>query len=107
MRVVYGESAAGAREIDGEVLQTEVEHTQTPSNRSAKSFRPVTHINGERISFADLAMFVWPSKTDAHLAFHARVDARTARSWLSGATEPKGPVLAIILAEIMKRYQQQ
>lgn len=107
MRTVYGGSAAGARRIDGEELQSVVDRSQTPSNHSPKSFRPITRINGERISFADLATFVWPNKTDAHLAFHARVDARTARSWLSGATEPKGPVLAMILAEIMKRYQQQ
>jgi len=107
MRRVFGGSVAGARRIDGEHLQSRSDDVQSDGNSSAKSFRPVTRINGDRISFADLATFVWPTKTDANLAFVARVDARTARSWLSGATEPKGPVLAIILAEIMKRYQQQ
>lgn len=100
-------SRAGAIEIDGEELRRCSSAVQPAGKRSAKSLRPVTRINGDRINFADLARFTWPTKTEANLAFVAQVDGRTARSWLAGDTEPKAEVLAIILSEIMKGYLQR
>jgi hypothetical protein len=102
MRKVYGGSFPGNTRTGGQILQNE----DTP-DRFVQ--RRVTHINGERIYFRDLARFAWPDKTDAHLAFHLRVDPRTARRWLSpdDKNEPPADALGVILAEIMKRFHQR
>src|SRR5881396_2626957 len=97
-------SRAGEIRFDGENLQEGAHTASSPQKHSTKRIRPVSRINGDRVTFADLAVFTWPVKTEANLAFVAHVDARTARSWLAGDTEPKSEVLAIILAEIMRRY---
>ncbi len=107
MRVVYGGSIAGTRRTDGQVERPVVEQSEVVDGQRAKSVRPVTRINGQRIHFADLARMAFPEKTDANLAFLARVDARTARRWLADDTEPPADVLGIVLAEIMKRFHQR
>lgn len=110
MRAVFGGSLAGARKIDGQSLQRVPKSEQNEQKQRAspdKNVRPVTRINGQRIRFADLARMAWPQKTESHLAFIARVDARTARRWLADDNEPPAEALGIILAEIMKRYHQR
>ncbi len=104
MRVVYGGSVAGATRIDGQDLPDAGERQQPPDKPTAK---PVRHINGQRISFRDLAVMAFPNKTEANLAFLARVDARTARRWLADNTEPPADALGLILCEIMRRYHQR
>jgi len=49
----------------------------------------------------------FPIKTEANLAFLARVDARTARRWLGEHSEPPAEALGLILCEIMRRYHQR
>jgi hypothetical protein len=56
------------------------------------------------ISFRDLARMAWPDKTESHLAYLTRVDARTCRRWLAGDNEPPAEALGIVLAQIMSRY---
>jgi hypothetical protein len=80
---------------------------QKQSERPDKSVRSVTRINGNRIRFADLARFAWPTKTEFHLAHLVRVDPRTARRWLADDNEPPAEALGVVLAEIMKRYHQR
>lgn len=107
MGSLYEGSFAGASEAGGQVWRGESVARQTQRNQrdeSAKRVRPVTRINGRRIRFRELAQLVFPHKTDVHLAFHARVDARTARRWLADGSEPPAEVLAILLAEIMRCY---
>lgn len=102
-----GVSAAprvGATKNDGQLLQAANDAIQVIDEPSAK---PVRHINGHRISFADLAFMAWPNKTEANLAFVARVDPRTARRWLSDDSEPPAEILGAILCEIMRRYHQR
>lgn len=78
---------------------------QQPS--ADKSVRPVTHINGHRIHFAELARMAWPQKTEANLAFITGYDPRTCRRWLADDTEPPAEALAAVLAEIMRRAHQR
>lgn len=49
----------------------------------------------------------WPEKTDVHLSFLLAVSTRTARHWLAGDNEPPAEALGIILAEIMRRFNQR
>lgn len=107
MRVVYGGSAAGARKIDGQVLRDERERQQPQQNQGSSPDRNVRRISGQRIRFADLAAMAFPTKTEANLAFLARVDARTARRWLADSNEPPAEALGLILCEIMRRYHQR
>lgn len=110
MRIVYGKSVAGARKAEGQSLQSDAsdEHSeQNQASMPARPVRPITRLNGERIRFRELAIMAFPKKTDANLAFVARVDARTVRRWLADDTEPPAPVLGIILAEIMRRFHQR
>lgn len=74
------------------------------STPTDKSVRPVTRINGQRISFRDLAKFAWPNKTEQFLSFLTGYDARTCRRWLANQTEPPADALGVILCEIMSRY---
>ena len=106
MRVVYGGSVAGTTRTDGQVSRSPNKLGEVVEEPSAKSVR-VTRINGQRIHFAELACMAFPQKTDANLAFHARVDVRTARRWLADDTEPPADVLGLVLAEIMKRFHQR
>jgi hypothetical protein len=110
MRAVFGGSIAGARKIGGQDLRsvpaTEQVQQDQPE-RLDKSVRPVTRINGQRISFGDLARFAWPNKTEANLAFHLKVDPRTARRWLADDNEPPADALGVILSEIMRRFHQR
>ena len=107
MRVVYESSEVGTRETGGRVLRPDADDTEVVGEQRAKSVRPVTRINGHRIHFRELALMAFPQKTDANLAFVARVDVRTARRWLSDDTEPPAAILGVILAEIMRRYHQR
>lgn len=110
MRIVYGRSEAGSRKSGGQVPIEPRAVGQSQQNQIGRPDRVVhrvSRINGDRIRFADLARFAWPTKTEANLAFVARVDARTARRWLAGDTEPPSVALGIILAEIMRRFHQR
>ena len=106
MRVVYRDTIGAATTIDGQELPDDRERQRPAEKRAAKSVR-VTRINGQRIRFADLASMAFPVKTEANLAFIARVDPRTARRWLADNTEPPAEVLGIILCEIMRRFHQR
>jgi hypothetical protein len=101
MRASQGGSVGGTREIDGQISQN--------TDAADKYVRPVTRINGQRIHFRDLAIMAFPNKTEANLAFFARVDARTARRWLTpdDKNTPPADVLGLLLAEIMTRYHQR
>jgi hypothetical protein len=90
----------GTSKIDGQI---------SPKPDTADRFvqRSVTHINGKRIYFGELARFAWPEKTENHLAYLTRVDPRTCRRWLSGQNEPPAEALGVVLAEIMKRFHQR
>lgn len=107
MRAVFGGSVAGARKTDGQYLQPDGDKTQVTDEPSAKSVQNVRRINGKRISFADLAEIAWPGKTEANIAWIAKVDRRTARRWLSDDSEPPAEILGAILCEIMRRYHQK
>jgi len=107
MRVVYEGSGIGTRKTDGRDLQPGADLGEVVDEQHAKSVRPITRINGHRIHFRELAFMAFPQKTDANLAFIARVDVRTARRWLSDDTEPPAAILGVILAEIMKRFHQR
>lgn len=96
MRAVFGNPVAVATEIDGQV-----------STGADSSVRAVTRINGQRITFRDLAMFAWPRKTDVFLSDLTGYDARTCRRWLANATEPPAEALGVILGEIMRRFHQR
>ena len=104
MGVVYESSAAGNRKVRGQILQSE-----DTADRSVQSLagQRITHINGQRIYFRDLARFAWPDKTEFHLAHLVRVDPRTCRRWLAGDNEPPAEALGVILAEIMRRFHQR
>lgn len=110
MRAVFGGSVAGTTRNHGQDLrpdfQTE-ERKQIQSQESDRSVQPVRRINGQRISFSDLAHMAWPKKTEANLAHVAKVDPRTARRWLADDNEPPADVLGAILCEIMRRYHQR
>lgn len=111
MRTVYGGSLAGATKIDGQILQAGAPVAEAESNQqqeTTKRVQLVRKINGERIYFRQLAVMAYPNKTEANLAFIARVDTRTARRWLSDdGHEPPADVLGVVLAEIMRRYGQR
>lgn len=96
-----------ASKIGGHVAHGDVHSDQVADEQAAKSVRPLTRINGQRIHFRELAIMAFPNKTEANLSFLARVDARTARRWLANDTEPPADVLGIILAEIMRRFHQR
>lgn len=87
--------------VDGQVL------------RKAKVGGQVLHLkknpdrNVQRITFRDLAKFVWPIKTDKHLSHLTGYDERTCRRWLCNATEPPAEALSIILCEIMRRFHER
>ena len=102
MRIVYGTTR-----VDGQIPQP-VSETEQPQQKQSKNMaRNVSRINGQRISFGDLARFAWPKKTEAQLAFFLKVDPRTARRWLAHSTEPPADALGVVLAEIMKRFHQR
>ena len=105
MRVLYEDTVAGATRISGQVLRVDRERQQ--QSQQQPPAKPVRRINGQRIRFADLAAMAFPVKTEANLAFVARVDPRTARRWLAGDTEPPAEALGSILCEIMRRYHQR
>ena len=110
MRRVFGGSVAGATRIDGQFLQPSLpgpEFEQLQRQRTDKSVRPVTRINGDRIHFRDLALMAWPRKTESHLAHLTGADPRTCRRWLADDNEPPAEVLGFVLGEIMRRYSQR
>jgi hypothetical protein len=84
-----------------EPRQRQQSQNQSPPDRN------VRRISGQRIRFADLAAMAFPTKTEANLAFLARVDPRTARRWLGEHSEPPADALGLILCEIMRRYHQR
>lgn len=104
MRVVYGGSQAGTRNSDGQILREPASIAEVESNQRLSTDKNVRRINGRRIHFRELAVMAFPNKTEANLAFIARVDARTARRWLADDNEPPGDVLGLVLAEIMRCY---
>jgi hypothetical protein len=87
-------------------LQAAGDAPQLVDEPSAKPVH-VRRINGQRISFSDLAHMAWPGKTEANIAFIAKVDPRTARRWLADDSEPPADVLGAILCEIMRRYHKR
>lgn len=109
MRVVYGGSVAEPTIIDGQDLrgENERERQQYKRHQGSRLDRNVRRINGQRIRFVDLAAMAFPIKTEANLAFLARVDARTARRWLADNNEPPAEALGLVLCEIMRRYHQR
>lgn len=109
MRLVYGESVAGATRVDGQVSRSRPVEQQTKQNQRERPDRTVrvTKINGYRIHFAELARMAWPQKTEANLSFVTGYDARTCRRWLADDTEPPAEALAAVLAEIMRRAHQR
>lgn len=110
MRNVYGGSVAGARKVSGQILhdvKPDSEFKQNQQVSSDRIVRPVTRINGHRISFRDLALMAFPKKTEANLAFATGYDPRTCRRWLADDTEPPAEALGAVLAEIMKRFHQR
>ncbi len=110
MRTVYGSSAAGARKVSGQVLQDVGQDSEFKQNQRAEPdriVRPITRINGHRISFRDLALMAFPKKTEANLAYATGYDPRTCRRWLADDTEPPAEALGAVLAEIMKRFHQR
>lgn len=92
-------------ENHGQDLQSIGTEPKTQANQANLADRTVRRINGERISFRDLAMFAWPRKTEQNLSFLTGYDARTCRRWLTHRTEPPAEALGVVLAEIMKLYQ--
>lgn len=78
------------------------------STRPDRIVRPVTRINGKRITFRDLAKFAWPQNTDQWLSSVTGYDARTCRRWIAEdaakGTEPPAEALGVILCEIMRRF---
>src|SRR5258707_5471552 len=100
MRVVYGGSGAGTRKVGGQISQNEDSADRIVQSPAGQ--RPITHINGERIRFRDLARFAWPTKTEFFLAELTRVDPRTARRWLADDNEPPADALGVILCAIMR-----
>lgn len=105
MRVLSGVPVGGTSKIDGQNLQA----PDRPNKNPDPPDRNVRRINGQRIHFRDLAIMAFPNKTEANLAFFARVDARTARRWLTpdDKNTPPSDVLGLLLAEIMTRYHQR
>ena len=104
MRALSGVPRSGTRNLDGQISQkadTADRNVQTPAPQR------VTHINGERIYFRDLARMAFPHKTEANIAFFARVDARTARRWLSDDNEPPADVLGLVLRSEERRVGKE
>lgn len=95
--------------IDGHKFPVPEMEQETQQNQAQLADRNVRRINGNRIHFRDLARMAFPEKTEANLAFFARVDVRTARRWLApdDKNEPPADVLGIVLAEMMKRFYQR
>lgn len=110
MRLAYGGSESGTSTVDGQALRPSPRSPEAESNqreRTDKTVRPVTRINGQRIHFRDLAFMAWPKKTEANLAFVTGYDPRTCRRWLADDTEPPAEALSAVLVEIMRRYSQR
>jgi hypothetical protein len=76
----------------------------TKQNRPQNKDKPVRRINGQRITFAELAKFAWPVKTGANLSYVTGYDVRTCRRWIYEETKPPAEALAGIIAEIMRCY---
>lgn len=75
------------------------------STATDKSVRvPVTRINGQRITFRDLARFAWPTKTEFFLSDLTGYDARTCRRWMAGQNEPPAEALGVVMQEILRRF---
>lgn len=95
MRALLEVPSSEPTEIDGQV--------STPTDR----FVRVIRINGQRISFGQLARFAWPQKTEAHLSHLTGYDRRTCRRWLSDVTEPPATAAAVVLQEIMRCFHKR
>ena len=67
----------------------------------------VPRINGERITFGDLARFACPIKTDAWLAHVLKCDVGTASRWLRDKNEPPAEAFGLVMFEIMRRFNQR
>lgn len=67
----------------------------------------VPRINGERITFGDLARFACPYKTDAWLAHVLKCDVGTAGRWLRDKNEPPAEAFGLIMYEIMRRFHMR
>lgn len=50
--------------------------------------------------FGTVAVFLWPQKTIAELAFRGRVSERAAKYWLSGQRRPSTRILTEVLREL-------
>lgn len=98
MRVYYGGAVPAAAKKNRQERQQ-----QTKTVSTAR----VTRINGERISFRDLARFAWPTKTEFILAELTGYDPRTCLRWLGEHTEPPADALGVVLGEIMRRFHQR
>lgn len=110
MRVVYESSEVGTSRADGQILRGARRIAEAESNQQLspdRNVRPLTRINGTRIRFRDLAIFAFPQKTEANLAFITGYDPRTCRRWLADDSEPPAEALGAVLAEIMRRFHQR
>ena len=67
----------------------------------------VPRINGQRLTFGDLARFACPIKTDAWLAHVLKCDVGTASRWLRGKNEPPAEAFGLVMFEIMRRFHER
>lgn len=104
MRTVYGGSLAGATRIDGQILQPARKIAEAESNQRGRPDKSVRRANGDPIYFWQIAAMAYPVKTEANIAFIARVDVRTVRRWLADNHEPPADVFGLVMAEILRCY---
>lgn len=104
MGIAYRSSEIGTSKVDGQILQAARKVAEAESNQRVSTDKNVRVLNRERIRFRDLALFAFPRKTEANLAFATGYDPRTCRRWLADDSEPPAEALGAVLAEIMRRY---
>ena len=84
MRTAFGNRDVVASEIDGR-------------------FRPGKDNIVRKMKWVGVVKYLWPQKTDMHLAAITGKDERTGRRYLEGYHEPPGAIVAAIVAELFKR----
>lgn len=111
MGIAYRSSEIGTSRVDGQILQSARKIAEAESNQrrgTDRSVQGVVRGHGEPIYFRDLALFAFPKKTEANLAFVTGYDARTCRRWLAAAgNEPPAEAVMAVLAEISRRYSRR
>lgn len=76
------------------------------SNRRRPTSR-TENIQAQQIVFRTVATLAFPVKTVAALGHLTGASRSTIHTWLSGEHEPPAYVLAIVMAEIMRRLAGQ